>query len=218
MPATKPGLGPVPVPGRVPPHPRTSPSRSPAGSPAIPGPPAVPVPPHPGTSPSRSPRPRRTSPGPRTCWAPSAEPAGPAQRRHVRTPRHHVRLSRRRATFIHQGPIRAGRAARPRPLPARRPRPAVTPGPWVRDPAAAAGTRGQPEPTRVAWRGHGPPCSVFGVTPRALLAHRPRCWCWGHSQFPAAAPAQGGEQQGTPRGCSICSREGRSLWVPWGQP
>lgn len=93
-------------------------------------------------SPAASPRPPRrpTSPCPQTCRFLRAEPPTPAKQRRTQTRRCHVRLSRRRAIFIHQQPITAG----PRPVLARReaaPPWARTSGPRVRDPASATASR-----------------------------------------------------------------------------
>lgn len=93
-------------------------------------------------SPAASPRPPRrpTSPCPQTCRFPRAEPPTPAKQRRTQTRRCHVRLSRRRAIFIHQQPITAG----PRPVLAGReaaPPWARTSGPRVRDPASATASR-----------------------------------------------------------------------------
>lgn len=109
--------------------------------------------------------------------------------------RHHVPPSRLRATFIHQWPIRAGRAARPRPLPAgrgRRPCPAVTPGPQVRALGVAGDTRGRGE------TGHSTP--GFGDSPpRPSLPTEPAGGAGDRSQLSATAPGTGGAA-GHPKG------------------
>lgn len=135
----------------------------------------------------------------------------------MRISRHHVRPSRRRATFRHQRPIRAGHPARPRPVPAGRegrPCPAVTAGLQVRSPGAAADTcvRGDD-----IMRGQGCTPRVWGLPlgPHCLPAPLVALWTAASSQ--QLSPAQG-QHQDIPRGCSICSWEGRSLWIPWGQP
>lgn len=166
-----------------------------------------------GPGPPRRPGP--TSPGPRTCCAASAEPAGPAERRGATcgspattcrppacAPLSYISGQSGQGAPPGPAPCRQGGGGGPaQPLPrGRRFEPRGQQGTRV-----AGGRRGTTPPGLGTLR-PGPPCPPSPLAVLGTVA--------SSQQLP---PAQG-EQRGTPKECSICSREGRSLWVPWGHP
>lgn len=155
--------------------------------------------PHPGPTATTSvptSRPGPTSPGARTCCAACAEPAGPAERRHVRSSLGHV-TALPPARRFHTSATNQGKGrARPRPTPAglgRRPCPAAMERPRVRAPLPAAGH------ARPGW---GADPRVWGVPPS-----RPADSAGGAGDS-SQLPGTGGAAMRPERRCGVCSREG----------